>query len=150
MASETYDRIQDAIKQSMKEGNSTKRDVLRMVVSDVKNKTVNEGKDITEEAVVSCLKKFAKQIEDSIESAKMAARIDLEEKARGELAIVSQFLPSMIPNEQMNDIISNILAENEKKLGRPLTKRDFGGLMKMLPSNCDKKFCAGVLQGLLK
>lgn len=150
MASETYEKVQEAIKVAMKSGDTTTRDVLRMVVSDIKNKTVNEGKEITEEAVITCLKKFAKQIEDSIASAKMAARIDLEEKARGELAIVSQFLPSMIPNEQMNDIIANIVAENEKKLGRPLTKRDFGGLMKTLPSNCDKKFCAGVLQGLLK
>ena len=99
--SETYEKIQEAIKVAMKSGDATTRDVLRMVVSDIKNKTVNEGKDITEEAVITCLKKFAKQIEDSIESAKMAARIDLEEKARGELAIVSQFLPSMIPNEQM-------------------------------------------------
>ena len=148
--SETYDNIQATVKNAMKSGDTTTRDVLRMVVSDIKNKTVNEGKEITEEAVITCLKKFAKQIEDSIESAKMAARIDLEEKARGELAIVSQFLPSMIPNEQMNDIIANIVAENEKKLGRPLTKRDFGGLMKMLPSNCDKKYCSGVLQGLLK
>ena len=148
--SETYDNIQATVKNAMKSGDTTTRDVLRMVVSDIKNKTVNEGKEITEEAVITCLKKFAKQIEDSIASAKMAARIDLEEKARGELAIVSQFLPSMIPNEQMKDIIANIVAENEKKLGRPLTKRDFGSLMKMLPSNCDKKFCAGVLQGLLK
>jgi uncharacterized protein YqeY len=150
MASETYDNIQATIKNAMKSGDTTTRDVLRMVVSDIKNKTVNEGKEITEEAVITCLKKFAKQIEDSIESAKMAARIDLEEKARGELAIVSQFLPSMIPNEQMTDIIANIVAENEKKLGRSLTKKDFGSLMKMLPSNCDKKYCSGILQGLLK
>jgi uncharacterized protein YqeY len=147
--SETYDRIQDAIKQSMKEGNSTKRDVLRMVVSDVKNKTVNEGKDITEEIVVSCLKKFAKQVEDSIESAKMAARIDLEEKARGELAIVTEFLPSMIPNDQIEAIIKELVAKNEEQLGRSLTKKDFGSLMKMLPANCDKKFCAKLLQSIL-
>lgn len=148
--SDTYEIIQESIKVAMKSGDTTTRDVLRMVVSDIKNKTVNEGKDITEESVTGCLKKFVKQIEDSIASAKMAARTDLEEKARGELAIVSQFLPSMIPNEQMKDIISDLVAENTKKLGRPLTKRDFGGLMKMLPFNCDKKYCSGIIQGLLK
>lgn len=148
--SETYEKIQEAIKVAMKSGDATTRDVLRMVVSDIKNKTVNEGKEITEESVIACLKKSAKLVEDSIESAKMAARIDLEEKARGELSIISQFLPSMIPNEQMGEIIHQMISENELKLGRPLTKRDFGGLMKMLPTNCDKKFCAGVLQALLK
>lgn len=149
MASETYERIQGAIKVAMKEGNATTRDVLRMVVSDIKNKTVNEGKEITEEVVVSCLKKFAKQIEDSIESAKLAARIDLEEKARGELAIVSQFLPSMIPNDQIEAIVRELVAKNEEQLGRKLTKKDFGVLMKSLPTNCDKKFASQVLGKLL-
>lgn len=147
--SETYEKIQEAIKVAMKSGDNSTRDVLRMVVSDIKNKTVNEGKDITEEAVVACLKKFAKQIEDSIASAKMAARIDLEEKARGELAIVSQFLPSMIPNEQLEAIVKELVSKNEEQLGRKLTKKDFGVLMKSLPSNCDKKFASQVLGKLL-
>lgn len=150
MASETYDNIQATIKNAMKSGDTTTRDVLRMVVSDIKNKTVNEGKEITEEIVVSCIKKFAKQLEDSLEFAKKACRIDLEEKARNELATISMFLPSTIPNEQMEGIIKEIVQKNEDHLGRSMTKKDFGNIMKMLPSNCDKKFCASVLQGLLK
>ena len=133
----------------MKSGNASTRDTLRMAVSDIKNKTVNEGKEITEEIVISCVKKFAKQLEDSLESAKMASRIDLEEKAKGELAIVTEFLPSMIPNDQIEVIIKELVAKNEEQLDRSLTKKDFGSLMKMLPTNCDKKFCAKVLQGIL-
>ena len=46
--SETYDKIQAEIKTAMKEGNTLVRDTLRMVVADIKNKTVNEGKEMTE------------------------------------------------------------------------------------------------------
>ncbi len=139
--SETYDKIQAAIKTAMKEGNTLVRDTLRMVVADIKNKTVNEGKEMTEEIVVSCLKKFAKQEEDSIASAKAANRSDVAEKATKEFSIVSQFLPKMMPEVQMKALCEALYANCPDK--------KFGELMKMLPPNCDKKFCAKVLQGLL-
>lgn len=139
--SETYDKIQAAIKTAMKEGNALVRDTLRMVVADIKNKTVNEGKEITEEVVISCLKKFAKQEEDAIASAKTANRNDLVDKATTELSIVSQFLPKMMTERQMEDMCQDFFANFPDK--------KFGDLMKMLPPNCDKKFCAKVLQGLL-
>ena len=147
--SETYDRIQETIKSAMKSGNASTRDTLRMVVSDIKNKTVNEGKEITEEIVVSCVKKFAKQLEDSIASAKAANRPDLEEKARSELADISLFLPSMIPENMLEGVVKEIIEKKEIELGHPLGKKDFGMLMKSLPSNCDKKACSKILQGLL-
>ena len=37
--SETYEKIQEAIKVAMKSGDTTTRDVLRMVVSDIKKET---------------------------------------------------------------------------------------------------------------
>ena len=149
MASETYDRIQETIKNAMKSGNTSTRDTLRLVVSDIKNKTVNEGKEITEEIVISCLKKSAKQLEESMESAKMASRPDLEEKARSELADISLFLPPMIPENMLEGVVKEIMAKKETELGHPLGKKDFGLMMKSLPSNCDKKACSKILQGLL-
>ena len=139
--SETYNKIQAAIKTAMKEGNALVRDTLRMVVADIKNKTVNEGKEITEEVVVSCLKKFAKQEEDTIASAKTANRNDLVEKATQELSVVSWFLPQMLTEEEMEILCHDFCTSYPDK--------KFGELMKMIPSNCDKKFCARVLKGLL-
>ena len=139
--SETYYKIQAAIKSAMKEGNSLIRDTLRLVVADIKNKTVNEGKEMTEEIVVSCLKKFAKQEEDSIASARAANRSDLVEKAMQELSVVSQFLPKMLTEEEMEVLCHDFCTSYPDK--------KFGELMKMLPSNCDKKFCAKFLQDLL-
>ena len=140
--SSTYNTIITRIKDSLKAGKMLEVGVLRMVVSDIKNKTVNEGKEITEDIVVSCLKKYAKQTEDSIASAKTAGREELVDRAQQELAIVSEFLPKMMTEMQMEELCEDLYAHI------PGTK--FGDLMKMLPSNCDKKFCAKVFQGLLK
>lgn len=140
--SETYEKIQAEIKTAMRNGYTLVRDTLRMVVADIKNKTVNEGKEITEDVVVSCLKKFAKQCEDSIASAEAANRSDLVCKAQAELSVVSGFLPKMMTEQQMRELCEDLYAHS--------TDSNFGSLMRSLPSNCDKKFCAKILQGLLK
>ena len=99
--------------------------------------------------MVSCVKKFAKQLEDSLESAKLANRPDMIKKIEDELADVSMFLPAMIPDNMLEGIVKEIVAKKEAELGRPLGKKDFGMVMKLLPSNCDKKVCSKLLQGIL-
>ena len=148
--SETYERIQENIKNAMKSGNTSTRDTLRMVVSDIKNKTVNEGKEITEEVVVSCLKKFAKQEEDAIASAKTANRNDLVDKATLELSIVSEFLPKMLSEDEQRSICQKLVENAMPAYGVEPNMKNFGLLMKNVPSNCDKGFCSKVLRDLLK
>lgn len=140
--SATYEKIQSEIKTAMKNGYVLVRDTLRMVVADIKNKTVNEGKEITEDVVVSCLKKFAKQCEDSIASATAANREDLVDKAKAELSVVSGFLPKMMSEQQMRELCEDLYSQ--------IPGSTFGWIMKELPTNCDKKFCAKVLQELFK
>lgn len=148
--SDTYDKIQSEIKTAMKDGNALVRDTLRMVVSDIKNKTINEGKEITEEVVVSCVKKFAKQCEDSIASAEAANRSDLVCKAQAELSVVADFLPKMLSETEQEALCKDLVEKAMPAYGVEPTKKNFGMLMKHIPSNCDKKFCAKILQGLLK
>ena len=140
--SETYEKIRAAIKTAMKDGNALVRDTLRMVVADIINKTVNEGKEITEDVVVACLKKFAKQCEDSIASARAANRNDLVDKATAELSVVSGFLPKMMTEQQMRELCEDLYAHS--------TDSNFGSLMKSLPATCDKRFCAQILKELFK
>lgn len=148
--SETYEKIQAEIKTAMKNGYVLVRDTLRMVVSDIKNKTVNEGKEITEEAVVSCLKKFAKQCEDSIASAQAANRDDLVVKAEAELSVVSQFLPKMLSEAEQETLCKILVEKAMPAFGCEPSKKHFGMLMQSLPSDCDKKFCAKILKSLLR
>lgn len=148
--SDTYDKIQAEIKTAMRNGFTLVRDTLRIVVADIKNKTVNEGKEITEEVVVACVKKFAKQCEDSIASATAAHRADLIDKAKAELSVVSGFLPKMLSEPEQEKLCISAIEEYKKVSGGSVDNKSFGALMKLLPSNCDKKFCAKVLQGLLR
>ena len=78
--SELFNKIYEDSKTSMKEKNVTRVNILRMIISEIKNKTVNEGKEITDDVCLQVIKKSIKQHEDSIKQFTDANRTDLVAK----------------------------------------------------------------------
>ena len=82
-----YDDIQNAIKDAMINKDNCKRDCLRMIVSDIKNLTINANppKEITDEICVKVLQKSVKTHEDSISQFRLNGREESANKEQAEL-----------------------------------------------------------------
>lgn len=146
-----YDIILNDIKQAMLDKNTVKRDCLRTVISDIKNQTVNAGKELTEDICLNVIKKSVKQHNDSIESFKLGNREDLVIKETEELAYLNAYLPMMYSEEQIKAIILEILSSN----GLEEIKSNMGKVMKLLneredKSLIDKKYASQFLNTILK
>ena len=139
----TYEKIQSEIKSAMLNKDNVKRDCLRSIVSEIKNQTVNAGKEITEDIVLKCIQKSVKQHKDSIESFKAGGRDDLAEKELEELKHIEVYLPKMLSEDETKAIIENILTNVEA------TKKNMGIIMKQLPSDVDKKIASKLLAKML-
>lgn len=139
----TYEKIQSEIKSAMLNKDNVKRDCLRSIVSEIKNQTVNAGKEITEDIVLKCIQKSVKQHKDSIESFKAGGRDDLAEKELEELNHIEVYLPKMLSEDETKIIIENILMNVEA------TKKNMGIIMKQLPSDVDKKIASKLLAKML-
>ena len=139
----TYEKIQSEIKSAMLNKDNVKRDCLRSIVSEIKNQTVNAGKEITEDIVLKCIQKSVKQHKDSIESFKAGGRDDLAEKELEELKHIEVYLPKMLSEDETKTIIKNILMNVEA------TKKNMGIIMKQLPSEVDKKIASKLLAKML-
>lgn len=147
----TYDTITDKIKEAMKQNDTLVRDCLRGVVSEIKNQTVNAGKEITEDICINVLRKCAKQRKDSILSFEAGNRNDLAEKEKKELELIEQFLPQMLTEEQIQTRVLKLIADNHIEE----TKKNMGVIMKalnQLPEKnlIDKKYVSQYLNTLLK
>lgn len=140
----TYETIQSDIKSAMKTGDTVRRDCLRSLMSEIKNQTVNAGKELTEDIVVKCVQKAVKQHDDSIAQFKAANRTDLVEKEVAELEVLKAYLPKMLSEDETKAIIDNVLQTVEA------TKKNMGLIMKQLPSEVDRKVAAKYLNGILK
>jgi len=140
----TYEKLMADIKSAMIDKNNVKRDCLRSVVSEIKNQTVNAGKDITEDICLKVIQKSVKQHHDSIENFKMGNRGDLALKEMEELNYLECYLPKMLDEDETKAVIDNILQNIEA------IKKNTGLIMKQLPKEVDRKIASRILNGLLK
>lgn len=140
----TYDKIQADIKEAMLSKNTVKRDCLRSLVSEIKNQTVNAGKELTEDVVVNCVKKAVKMHNDSIEQFTANGRAELAAKETEELGYLNAYLPKMLSEDEVKALVDSILKTVEP------VKKNFGLVMKQLPAEADKKFASKYLGTILK
>ena len=139
-----YEQIATDIKYAMKTGDTVRRDCLRSLMSEIKNQTVNAGKELTEDVVVRCVQKAVKQHEDSVAQFKSANRTDLVEKETAELEVLKGYLPKILSEDETKVLIDNVLQTVEA------TKKNMCFIMKQLPSEVDRKVAAKYLNGILK
>ena len=151
MEVKVYQQILDDIKEAMKAHDNAKRDCLRSVVSEIKNQTVNAGKELTEDICMAVLKKAVKQHNDSISSFKAGRRNDLIAKEEAELKLLEAYLPKMKSELEVQSILLQII--NENKLEEK--KQNMGKIMKLVSARpdanlIDKKYASHYLGVLLK
>ena len=125
MTSNLYDKIYNDMKEAMKAKDQQKVLLLRGLISAVKNATVNAGKEITDDAVLSAVKKNLKEIEQSIDSFYKAGR-DFEV---GKLNRDKMYLQGLLPKQMSEDEVKQIVEAVVKDLGAS-TKKDMGRVMK--------------------
>lgn len=141
--SQIYTEITKDIKDAMLAKNTTKRDCLRSIVSEIKNQTVNAGKEITDEICLKIIQKSAKQHSDSIENFKIGKREDLALKESEELTYIEKYLPKMLSEPETVNVINIIL----KTI--PPIKKNMGMIMKQLPKEVDRKVASQILNSIL-
>lgn len=116
-------QIQQDLKAAMIAKQTDVRDVLRMVTSELKNRQIDNGQEpLNDEQVLEVILKLEKQRKDSINQYAEGGRPDLAEAEQKELDILSTYLPKKLSDEELRMIVSEEVAQAEKK--------DFGVIMK--------------------
>lgn len=135
MESQLYTILQASINNAMKMHDTIKRDCLRCVISEVKNQTVNAGKDITDDACLKVLQKSLKMHNDSIAQFEAAGREDLAAKEKAEVEVLEAFLPKMMSASEVEELVEKTIGQLASQFGHGLSKKDMGAVMKVLSSS---------------
>lgn len=109
--------ILDELKNAMKNKDAGRLQVLRSLKAKILEKEISERKggesDISDEQVLEVLMKAAKQRKESIDSFEKGGREDLVEKEKAELAIIEEFLPQMMSEDEVRTAVK----EQIEKMG---------------------------------
>jgi hypothetical protein len=133
----------------MREGDTDKRNTLRMMLAAVQQIEVDDQTTLDEEGVQAVLSKQAKQRRESIEHAENAGRLDLVEEEKVELAIIEAYLPQMMAEDDIRLVAGEVIAEvgatSMKDMGRVM-----GQLMPRLQGQADGGTVSSVVRQLLQ
>ena len=122
------EKINESIKDSMKEKNSLRLDSLRAIKSAILiEKTKSGSKDQIEESVVlKILQKMVKQRNDSAKIYFEQNRKELAEIEVSQANIISEFLPTQLSESELLEIIDKVIeevgAESMKDMGKVISK----------------------------
>lgn len=103
------DKIISDIKEAMKAKDQDKLRVLRSLKAKLMEKEISERKGgeakLTDEQAVEVLMKAAKQRKESIDQFEDGGREDLAENEKRELKIIDAYLPEMMSEDEVRDVV---------------------------------------------
>ena len=100
-----------ALKVAMIAKDSPRRDLIRQLLSAIKQVEIDTQKDVANDDVLVILQKEAKRRREAIDEATKAGRPDIAESEQAELAIIEDFLPQQLTLEEVKAIAAEIVAE---------------------------------------
>ena len=104
-------RLEDDLRQAMRDRDTLRRDVIRYMRSEIRNQEIRVQDDLDDQGVIQVLSRQAQQRRDSIEAFSEANRNDLVEKEQAELAIIIEYLPQQMSREEITELVRQVVTE---------------------------------------
>ena len=121
------ERLMEDMKDSMKKGEQVRLSAIRMVRAGIKNKEIELGRELKDEDVVGVITSAIKQRKDSYTQFLNGNRMDLAEKEKKEIEVLSIYLPEQIGEDEIKKRLKEIISETGAA-----TSKDIGKVMKIL------------------
>jgi uncharacterized protein YqeY len=108
-------QIQDDMKTAMKAGDKRRLGAVRLILAALKQKEVDERKELTDADVLGILEKMLKQRRDSIAQYEQAGRTDLAEQEAFEVGVIQGYMPAPLSDAEIAAIIEAAIAASGAK-----------------------------------
>lgn len=131
-----------------KAGNSDETKILKMVLATIKNVQIDTQEELTDIDIEKILRKEIKKIEDSISQYEKMGREDLLESERKDFEVVNRYLPELMDEEKVREIVKSKIAQMGVKDMREMGKV-MGVIMKELNGQADGNTVKNIVQDLL-
>jgi uncharacterized protein YqeY len=146
------DRIAAELKAAMKNREETRLATLRLINAALKDREIalrgageEGGAGLTDEEVRAILAKMVKQRQESARAYEEGGRLDLAERERDEIAVIEEFLPRQLSDEEIRRAVEEAITETDAK-----SIRDMGRVMGALKKRYTGQMDFGRVGGMVK
>jgi uncharacterized protein YqeY len=148
MATALLDALLADIKEAMKSRDADRLGALRMLHAQIKDATVNAGKEPTDADVATIVAKAIKQRQDAVEQFRQGGREDLAAKDEKEIAFYRKYQPQQLAPAEIEALARKAVAETGAA-GRKDMGKVMAALMPHVKGRADGKIVNQVVQSLL-
>jgi uncharacterized protein YqeY len=106
----------------MRSGDALRRDVLRMVQNAAYSIEKREKRALSDDDYAAVLAKEAKTRRESVDAFRAGGREDLAAKEEAEIAILTEFLPEQLGDEEIDALIADGIAATGASSARDMGK----------------------------
>lgn len=144
------ERFTEALKEAVKSQDKIRISTLRLITAAIKDRDIaargaDRGDGATDEQVLEILAKMVKQRHEAAATYEEAGRLELAEQELAEIAVIEEFLPTQLSDEEITVAVNQAIAETEAA-----TLKDMGKVMGVLKSKYAGQMDFGKAGGQVK
>ena len=138
------EELGDDVKDAMRAGDAARRDALRLILASLKSAEKDLLRPLTEDEELQVLQRERKKRIEAAEAFRGGGREEQAAKEEAELAVLEEFMPEPLTEEELERIVDDAIAENGAT-----SMRDMGRVMKdVMPQIAGRADGAAVSQML--
>jgi uncharacterized protein len=118
------ERLEQEVKEAMLARDADRRDALRLILSSLKSAEKDLLRPLTDDEALQVMQRERKKRVEAAEAFQAAGRGAQAEKEEAELAVLEEFMPEPIGEEELERIVDDAIAEN-----KATSMRDMGRVM---------------------
>jgi uncharacterized protein YqeY len=139
------DDLKNAQKDAMRAKDKVRLGTIRMALAAVKQREVDERIELDDTDVLALLTKMVKQRKDAASQFESANRQDLADVELAEIAIIQDFLPQPLTEQELDELIATAMTESGAT-----GMQDMGKVMAWLKPKVQGRADMGPLSGKIK
>ena len=105
------DKIKTDMYDAMKSGDKDKAGTLRTLLAKLKDRQINNRKDLTERDCISVIKTLVKQREEAADMYEKAGRESLAQKEKYEFDVLNSYLPETMSEAETRNLVKSVISE---------------------------------------
>ena len=141
------EKLQADLTDAIRSRNEVVSGTVRMLLAAITNEEVagKTAKVLTDAEIITVLSREAKKRREAVEAYTQAKRDDLAGKEKAEAAVIANYLPEQLSEDEIKKLIVDAIAETDAK-----GPAGMGLVMKVLQPKIAGKADGGVVSGLVK
>ena len=142
------DRLNARLKEAMRDKDQKRVGTLRLINAAIKDQEIalrTEGRTVGDAEAVAIMAKMVKQRQESTRAYEEAGRLELAQQEQAEIAIIEEFLPRKLTDDEVDAAVTTAIAETGAA-----SVRDMGRVMGELKAKYPGRIDFGAVGPMVK